>query len=401
MKMTTSRLVLAASVFVWIAGAPVLAQSPEALKEVEKSLSQTKKQEAALAKTAQATAAEINILRRQSVAIAARAAEHEKTLSRLESRRRVLSEQMAIAQKRLGAQRKQMTALLTALQRIAVNPPVALIALPQPPVDSVRSALLLRDTVPALEATGRMLRDDLRALSEISESLSQARARIKDQGEKLRTERDALMEVLSKKAALADKTMAAHEQTRTKSQELAAKARSLRELLARLSDERAKERKRLEQSLVLTTPQPETTAIPLPAPLIRPVRPPSRGLPAQGRVIAPFGRPSATGHPAEGVSLETAAGAVVIAPRSGTVVFAGPFRGLGELLIIEYGREYHLLLAGMARIEARAGEKLLAGEPVGVMDVARNKRPTLYMELRRKGKPINPLPWLRRTAQRK
>ena len=86
-----------------------------------------------------------------------------------------------------------MTAILTALQRIAVNPPVALVALPQPPVDSVRSALLLRDTVPAVEATGRMLRDDFRALAEISESLAAARTRVKKQGQKLRKERDALM----------------------------------------------------------------------------------------------------------------------------------------------------------------------------------------------------------------
>jgi septal ring factor EnvC (AmiA/AmiB activator) len=85
---------------------------------------------------------------------------------------------------------------------------------------------------------------------------------------------------------------------------------------------------------------------------------------------------------------------MVIAPRDGLIVFAGPFRGLGQLLIIEYQAKYHLLLAGLGRIDKQVGENVLAGEPVGIMNASRTAGPALYMELRRNGQPINPLPWL-------
>jgi len=67
---------------------------------------------------------------------------------------------------------------------------------------------------------------------------------------------------------------------------------------------------------------------------------------------------------------------------------------LGKLLIIEYQAKYHLLLAGLARIDTEVGENVLAGEPVGTMKVLQDAGSALYVELRRNGQPINPLPWL-------
>ena len=101
--------------------------------------------------------------------------------------------------------------------------------------------------------------------------------------------------------------------------------------------------------------------------------------------------------------METAGSAQVIAPYEGKVVFSGPFRGYGQLLIIEHTGGYHTLLAGMARIDAAVGHWLLVGEPVGIMGQAkktsvngrqRAQRPALYVEFRRKGQPIDPLAWL-------
>ena len=75
------------------------------------------------------------------------------------------------------------------------------------------------------------------------------------------------------------------------------------------------------------------------------------------------------------------------------MAFAGPFRGYGLLLIIEHSEGYHTLLAGMAQIDCAVGQKISAGEPVGVMGQDDSK-PNLYVELRRNGQPVNPLPWL-------
>ena len=61
-------------------------------------------------------------------------------------------------------------------------------------------------------------------------------------------------------------------------------------------------------------------------------------------------------------------------------------------LIIQHGDAYHTLLAGMRRVDATLGQRLLAGEPVGVMEWETDMR--LYVEVRRKGRPVNPLPGL-------
>jgi septal ring factor EnvC (AmiA/AmiB activator) len=66
-------------------------------------------------------------------------------------------------------------------------------------------------------------------------------------------------------------------------------------------------------------------------------------------------------------------------------------------LIIEHGGRYHTLLAGLERIDAIAGQWVLAGEPIGLMGRAEEDDPLLYLELRRTGQPINPLPWFATT----
>ncbi|MGY8959212.1 MAG: murein hydrolase activator EnvC family protein, partial [Alphaproteobacteria bacterium] len=84
----------------------------------------------------------------------------------------------------------------------------------------------------------------------------------------------------------------------------------------------------------------------------------------------------------------------VIAPFDGKVVFSGPFRNYGQILIIEHRGGYHTVLAGLSRIDATVGQWLLAGEPVGVLAARSQGKPTLYVELRHNGQPINPAPWI-------
>ena len=115
--------------------------------------------------------------------------------------------------------------------------------------------------------------------------------------------------------------------------------------------------------------------------------------PARGRISMRFGQTNELGQPSKGLGIETRPGAQVVAPYDGQVVFSGPFRGYGLLLIIEHGEGYHTLLAGVARLDAAVGQHLLAGEPVGIMGQPES-RPLLYVELRHNGQPVNPLPWL-------
>jgi septal ring factor EnvC (AmiA/AmiB activator) len=143
-------------------------------------------------------------------------------------------------------------------------------------------------------------------------------------------------------------------------------------------------------------------AIPSPA-LIDPTRPASirpfseaKGrvvYPAAGSVVLVFGAADSAGGTSKGMTLETRPGAQVVAPFDGRVLFAGPFKGYGRILIIGHGDGYHSLVAGLDQIDSSVGQWLVAGEPIGTMP-AGEAMPRLYLELRHDGQPINPLPWL-------
>ena len=126
-------------------------------------------------------------------------------------------------------------------------------------------------------------------------------------------------------------------------------------------------------------------------------------LPVAGRVSRRFGHDDSNGGVMLGDMVATQSEAIVTAPADGSVLYAGPFRSYGQLLILNAGDGYHVVLAGMARISVATGQSVLAGEPVGVMGEARvasasasgigNTGPELYVEFRKDGKPVDPAPW--------
>jgi septal ring factor EnvC (AmiA/AmiB activator) len=121
-------------------------------------------------------------------------------------------------------------------------------------------------------------------------------------------------------------------------------------------------------------------------------------MPAAGAVETDFGEQTKYGGRSKGLLIKTRHGAQVTAPSDGWVVYAGKFRTYGQLLIIKAGEGYHILLAGLSRIDVQSGQFVLTGEPVGTMKSAPGRRidqnsPRLYVEFRKDGRPINPRPW--------
>jgi septal ring factor EnvC (AmiA/AmiB activator) len=124
-------------------------------------------------------------------------------------------------------------------------------------------------------------------------------------------------------------------------------------------------------------------------------------LPAQGRRVLTFGEKTQYGSQSRGLVLETRHGGQVVSPSDGWIVYAGEFRSYGQLLIINAGGGYHILLAGLSQIDVQLGQFVLAGEPVGVMSAAakssqaktQDNAPILYIEFRKDQRPIDPDPW--------
>ncbi|WP_448202831.1 murein hydrolase activator EnvC family protein [Azospirillum sp. sgz302134] len=111
-------------------------------------------------------------------------------------------------------------------------------------------------------------------------------------------------------------------------------------------------------------------------------------LPVGGRVAVRYGEADRFGATSRGVTIQARPGATVVTPQAGTIVFAGPFRGYGQILIVEHSNGYHSLIAGFGRIDTAVGKRVATGEPIGQMPADGN--PDLYFELRRHGQPINP-----------
>jgi murein hydrolase activator len=124
-------------------------------------------------------------------------------------------------------------------------------------------------------------------------------------------------------------------------------------------------------------------------------------MPAQGSRVIKFGDKTQYGGQSKGLVIETRSGAQITSPCDGWVVYAGEFRSYGQLLIINAGGGYHILLAGLSQIDAQPGQFVLAAEPIGTMAGAptqaagkkETNAPVLYVEFRKDGRPIDPDPW--------
>ncbi len=372
--------------------APARADVGDRLKEVEKALGQSREKSQALDQEAKSLAEEADRLRAESVKSARKAQDLESEMSDLERELADLGTREAARTRALEAARGRLAALLGALERLARNPPAALLAAPGTPNDTVRSAILLRAAVPEVNRRAKALGAQLDEIAKLRAGVTSRRVALATAGKELAAQRASLAKLVVEKSRIEAQNRADSGAEAKRTAALAAQAKSLHDLMARIEAGAAARPPAKPAAAAPRPPRhPEQTA------RIEEGPTPSVGglpLPARGEITQHFGEDDHMGGRTKGIRIRTRPAAQVVAPANGVVVFAAPFHGYGRLLIIKSGGEYHALLGGLARIEAEVGQSVLAGEPVGVMQDSPGGDPVLYFELRRKGQPINPLPWL-------
>jgi septal ring factor EnvC (AmiA/AmiB activator) len=288
--------------------------------------------------------------------------------------------------------------------------------------------MLLADVFPELKYQADNLSHELEGMVTLENGIREQRDAEKSERDRLATEQARLDHLLEQKrramaqgeAELASIKQAVADQAQT--------VADLSELIDRLDAQIAKVEvaqydaeiaaekalRAREQQQALATPanesvveiKPESTKVAFASPdRLKPAMPfeAAKGtlrLPAQGRRVTRFGDADASGGTVKGISLQTRPEARITAPADGWVVYAGEFRSYGQLLIINAGGGYHVLLAGMSRIDVSLGQFVLAGEPIAVMGNSAtpgqghdSSRPVLYIEFRKDGRPIDPDPW--------
>ncbi|MEX3011639.1 murein hydrolase activator EnvC [Hoeflea sp. TYP-13] len=341
-------------------------------------------------------------------------------ISESELRLASLSGRHAEVRQSLNARRGVLAEVLAALQRMGRNPPPALLVSPEDALSSVRSAILLGAVVPEIREQTDRLVADLQELTDIRASIANERVLLLATLEEQAEEEEKLTLLLTEKRKLADESLQKLEAEARESRQLAARAESLEDLIASLGNEIESVRKSIEEARLTEekraaesqkqrekarelarTAKPDASRI---APAFAFSRLKNKlELPVAGKAKYGFGEDDDTGRQLKGMMISTGPDAIVTAPADGWVVYSGPFRSYGQLIILNAGDGYHLVMAGMGSTNADIGQFVVAGEPIGRMSATKvasatalalaSTEPTLYIEFRRNGKPVDPAPW--------
>lgn len=383
----------------WNDASPAAALTPaEELRQVEQKLDAERARQNDLESRSSTLDQEMAALRGRLVRSAAAVQQSEAAVTVLETDVAMLDARHDAKREEWHRDRAGLAAALVALLRLQRSPPEALALQPALWTDTSRTLSLLGKTVPALRDRVARLSGDLEELAALRGAKDDKLAALADANAKHRRESGRLETLLRRKSSLQATVMADRRHAAGQTGALAKQAKDLKDLVQVLIAAAGRPAKPAP-AVPRRAPKPRRDTAPdhtlLDDEVAQPVIVPSSlPLPAFGEVVLEFGDRSDGDAPSQGVTLKTRESAQVIAPHDGRIVFVGPFRGYGELLIIEHSEEYHTLLAGFSHIYGEVGQWVRAGEPVGIMGRGAGLAPRLYIEVRRNGQPINPLAWL-------
>lgn len=305
----------------------------------------------------------------------------------------------------LGEKQDQISELLAALQRLEQNPPPALVVEPHDILSALRGAMLLGTLVPALRTEAEALALKLDQLGQLEARIGTEQQDLAQDIRRLEAQRSELGRLMSQKKGLVSRSSKELDAERMRTKSLAERATSLKQLLANLAEERKRQAAEEAQRLAAEARERKRQEELQRAPKLAFAEAKGKlAFPAQGQIVRRFGEPDGLGRETQGLMIATSAGAQVTAPAGGKVEFAGPFRSYGEVVILNPGGGYRVLLAGMDKVTADVGEFLRAGEPVGEMgsgpasvtlfgEVVQDGRPVLYIEFRNSTEAVDSGPW--------
>jgi septal ring factor EnvC (AmiA/AmiB activator) len=400
--------------------------SPDAIKQREQELEAARASKKSAEDAQAKLKAEITSLgqdrtqlNQQLIDTAANVRTVETKIDEAEARLKTLNGREQQARTSLDSRRADIVEVLAALQRAGRRTPPALLVRPEDALQSLRTAMLLGAVVPELRGRAEKIVGELGELVALRKSIAAERDQLASDRDKIRSDQTrltALVDERQRQQSSREKDLDAENSraiTLSKQvgdlQGLIAKMEQDLQSAARAAEKAAEAAKQAEAKAAANA---ATNAKPGPATFKDRSRTSpailfalAKGLlplPVNGNKIRDFGGSDGVGGVQKGISLATKPGSQVTTPCDGWVVYAGPFRSYGQLLILNAGGGYHVLIAGMERISVNIGQFVLTGEPVASMGstsqvasiLATNaSQPVLYVEFRKDGTPIDPGPW--------
>ncbi|WP_439407647.1 murein hydrolase activator EnvC family protein [Bradyrhizobium sp. DASA03076] len=417
-----------------IAPAPQTAAiSPDAIKQREQELEAARARQKSAEEAQAKLKAEIaslgqdrTQLNQQLIDTAANVRTVETKIDEAEARLKTLNGREQQARASLDSRRADIVEVLAALQRAGRRTPPALLVRPEDALQSLRTAMLLGAVVPELRGRAETIASELGELVALRKTIASERDQLASDRDRIRSDQTrltALVEERQRQQASREKDLDAEN---SRAITLSKQVGDLQGLIAKMEQdlqsaakaaEKAAEAARqaeADEAKEAKAAAANAAANAKPGPAIFKDRSrtspailfaSAKGLlplPVNGNKIRDFGGSDGVGGVQKGISLATKPGSQVTTPCDGWVVYAGPFRSYGQLLILNAGGGYHVLIAGMERISVNIGQFVLTGEPVATMGstsqvasiLATNaSQPVLYVEFRKDGTPIDPGPW--------
>lgn len=354
----------------------------------------------ALEASAAAAARDASAIDADLVAAASDATAREEAAYAAEEQLMLLADETRTATQELERDQAAVQELFAALMVFSARRPPALATSPDDVSKAIRAAILMSDAAPALNRRAEDLRQRLADLQGLADATRAQQATLTLATSALEARREEIAALAEEKRRAQASLDAEAAAARAAARKLASEAETLRDLLDGLA-KTAPPPPSVKPGQIPPAARPPATR-PSASPTTKPAagvapRPPAGAplYPVVGSPLRRFGRTIA-GQKQEGLTLAARPGATVIAPLDARVQFAGPFRTYGQMAILDVGADVLVVVAGMDGLYPEAGQWVLAGEPIGRMSDRKSPSPELYLEVRRKGQPIDPETWLGR-----
>ncbi len=359
----------------------------ERLRQIEEQRAENARRAAEIRERAEAAAAALEALRSRLVDTASGLREAEIRLTQVEESLARLDEEEKAALATLERRQEALSQVLAALISLERARPPALAVSPEDATRAAVAAITLSAVSPELEGEAKRLREDIDRIARLRERRATEREELEQAETALAERRRLLEDLLQQREAARQEDANALAALEEEDRRLAREASNLRELIAGIA---ARERPEVPDLPDVLPGGPEVyTNLPDRFSLARA----QLTLPAAGRILSVFGERGDDGAREDGIAIVTRAGAVVTAPFDGVIDWAEAFGRLGNVVIIDVGEEYRLVLIGLGELDVRRGQQVRAGEPLGAM--AREGAGLLKFQVRRRDLPVNPVPWLR------
>lgn len=399
---------------------PAMVEQQKALTDIEASISVSKERADALKKEITDMQGDRTKQNAALIAAAERVKRAETDIAALEDKLGELIVQELEVRGRLDGADNNISNVLAALERISRNPPPALIVNPSDALGSARSAILIAAILPELQKKADTVMADLNQLSQIKANALEQQGKLEANLHILEEEQLRIGTLIAARKENENRATTALAAEETEAQALADKASSLKQLIDDLQKRAAAVSTAAQATatanaggnapaldkntvqIALANANRQEPAVPFAQ---------AKGflaMPSSGVTVIDYGAGDGFGGISRGLSIVTRAEAQVVAPADGWVLFQGDYLNYGQIVILNAGQDYTILLAGLDKVDVQIGQFVMMGEPVGSMGsqtigrtVATSagvSRPTLYIEMRKTTNPSTPRDggrWLR------